>query len=102
ACGLLFYKPQLGAIVAAALVLQSGWKPLLGLAITGTVLLAITLLTLPHALTDFLHKLPGNVVYMQVEHRYMWDRHVTLKAFWRLMMQGYAIGPMTTLATALY
>ena len=30
--GLLFYKPQLGAILALALIITAGWKPLCGLA----------------------------------------------------------------------
>ena len=25
---------------------------------------------------------------MQVERPYLWDRHVTLKSFWRLLLQG--------------
>jgi hypothetical protein len=29
---------------------------------------------------------------MQVEHVYIWERHVTLKAFWRLVIQGSAPG----------
>ena len=41
---------------------------------------------------------------MQVEHAYLWDRHVTIKAFWRLLLQGTASGearPLTTLLTDL-
>ena len=94
ACGLLFYKPQLGAILAAAMVVDLGWKPLAGLAMTGTTLLAITLLTLPGTLTAFLSRLPANITFMQIDHRYMWDRHVTLEAFWRLLFQGFATGPL--------
>ena len=101
-CGLLFYKPQLGAILAAALVVSEGWRPLCGLAITGVTLLATTLITLPGTLGEFLHKLPANVVFMQVERRYLWERHATLKAFWRLMMQGYEVGEMTWLTNGLY
>ena len=100
--GLLFYKPQLGALVAGALVLREGYKPLAGLAITGSILLLATLITLPGALSDFLHKLPGNVIYMQIEHRYLWDRHVTLKSFWRLLFQGFAVGDMSPLTRTLY
>jgi hypothetical protein len=31
----------------------------------------------------------------------MWERHTTFKAFWRLLLQGRAIGPPSNLATAL-
>ena len=100
--GLLFYKPQLGAILALALILSTGWKPLAGLALTGAMLLATTLLTLPNTLSDYLTRLPDNIAFMQVDHRYMWDRHVTLKAFWRLLIQGYDIGDLTPLTRTLY
>ncbi len=102
ACGLLFYKPQLGAILAAAMVIDLGWKPLAGLAITGTTLLAITLIALPGTLADFLRRLPGNIAYMQIDHRYMWDRHVTLKAFWRLLFQGFSVGDLTPITRTFY
>ena len=100
--GLLFYKPQLGAILALALIITAGWKPLCGLALTGFALLITTLLTLPGTLSDYLHRLPDNIAHMQVANRYMWDRHVTLKAFWRLLIQGFEIGDLTALTRTLY
>jgi hypothetical protein len=100
AAGLLFYKPQLGAVVAAALVVACGWRPLVGLACCGCSLLAINLLTLPGTLGSFFLRLPGNLAWIQVEHRYLWERHVTLKAFWRLLLQGYDIGGMSGFALA--
>jgi hypothetical protein len=100
--GLLSYKPQLCVVIAAALVLSCGWRALAGLAITGAVILAATLISLPGTLSAFLHRLPENVAWMQIEHRYLWERHVTLKAFWRLLVQGYAIGDLSPLARALY
>jgi hypothetical protein len=102
ACGLLFYKPQLGAVVAAALVMSTGRKSIAGLAITGTSLLAFNLIALPGTLSRFLRQLGPNVAFMQVEHKYMWDRHVTLKAFWRLLMQGFAAGDLTSITRILY
>ena len=45
--GLLFYKPQLGTVVAAVLVLTLGWRALLGVVITGAVLTLITIVTMP-------------------------------------------------------
>jgi hypothetical protein len=102
ACGLLFYKPQLGAILAIALILSRGLKPLAGLAITGTALLAVTLLTLPGTLGAFLHHLPTNLTIMQIDRPYLWDRHVTLKAFWRLLIQGDATGDLWTSTRVLW
>ena len=100
--GLLFYKPQLGAILAVAMIIDLGWKPLAGLAIAGAALFLTTIVTLPGSLTDYLRRLPGNIAYMQVDHRYYWDRHVTLKAFWRLLLQGYTVGELTPLTRTLY
>jgi hypothetical protein len=90
--GLLFYKPQLAAVIAVVMVLNLGWRSLLGLALTGGALLLVNVLTLPGSLTDYLHRLGPNVHYMQVEHPYLWERHPTLKGFWRLLLQGFATG----------
>ncbi len=98
---LLFYKPQLGAVVALALVFDLGWCALVGLAITGGLLLLINVLALPGTLGDYLHRLPANVHFMQIEHAYLWERHVTLKAFWRLLFQGRAAGESITLVKCL-
>ncbi len=100
--GLLFYKPQLAAAIALILILNQGRRALLGLAITSTLLLTITLLTMPGTLTDFLHRLPQNVHYMQVDRAYLWERHVTLKAFWRLLLQGRGPGQASTITTTLW
>lgn len=93
--GLLFYKPQLAAVVAAAMIWDMGPAALLGLATTGIALLGITQILLPGAIGDFLHQLPANVRWMQVDHAYLWERHVTLKAFWRLLLQGREAGEAT-------
>jgi hypothetical protein len=71
-CGLLFYKPQLAAIVA--------------------VILTINSLAMPGVLMNFLEQLPANVHFMQVEHPYLWERHVTFKGFFRLLLQGRDAG----------
>jgi hypothetical protein len=98
--GLLFYKPQLGAVLAAVLVLNLGWRTLIGISITGTVLLLASL-ALPGSLHDFLYQMPKNLHFVQCDAVYMWDRHVTYKAFWRLLLQGTAIGEPTWIVTAL-
>lgn len=98
--GLLFYKPQLGVVLTAVLVLSLGWRALIGLAITGMGLLLASL-ALPGSLTDFLHKMPRNVHFVQCVVVYMWDRHVTYKAFWRLLFQGFAVGEPRLIVTVL-
>ena len=101
--GLLFYKPQLAAVVAAVMAVDLGGAAVAGLACTGTALLLVTVLALPGSLTTWLHQLPANVHSIQVDRPYMWDRHVTLKAFWRLLVQGTVAGetrPVTAAVTA--
>jgi hypothetical protein len=100
AAGVLLYKPQLGALVAVAVVMTLGLRAAVGLAVTSLALLATTLLTLPGTIADYLARMPVNLRQFQVENVYLWDRHVTLRAFWRLLLQGRDAGAMTTLATA--
>ncbi|MDB5322650.1 MAG: hypothetical protein JWN40_4281 [Phycisphaerales bacterium] len=97
--GLLLYKPQLGALVAIAVVCTLGWRAAAGLATTSIALFATTLITLPGTLADYLARMPANLHQFQVENVYLWDRHVTLRAFWRLLLQGREPGEMTTLPT---
>ena len=101
-CGLLFYKPQLAAVVAGILCITLGWRAMVGLAITGIALLAISETTMPGATRLWAERLPEFVKYMQIDHRYMWERHVTLKAFWRLFIQGYEIGNTRPAAVLLW
>ena len=90
--GLLFYKPQLAVVIAAVLVLSLGRRALLGLCVTGAGLLLVTLLTMPGALGDFFRQMPLNVRLVLEQHVYLWERHATFKAFWRLLIQGRAAG----------
>lgn len=99
--GLLFYKPQLAAVVSLVLVLSMGRRALLGLLLTGTATLAVTVHTLPGTLTDWLARLPGNLRALQVDQPYLWERHVTLRAFWRLLLQGYEAGAAWPIVTGL-
>ncbi len=98
---LLAYKPQLAAVVGVVLVLDLGWRAAAAIAGGGGVLLLATLLTLPGALSDYLHRLPQNLRVFQVERPYYWERHVTLRAFWRLLFQGHAVGETAWVATIL-
>jgi hypothetical protein len=95
--GLLFYKPQLAFAVAAALVLTRGRRALLGLSITGTLLLIFTLREMPGTLTAFLHALPPTIHWMRTQLPYNWGRQVTPLSFWRLLLQGRSIGEIALL-----
>ncbi|MDB5356834.1 MAG: hypothetical protein JWN24_3287 [Phycisphaerales bacterium] len=90
--GLLFFKPQLAAIFALALIIGLGWRAVAGLAVTGSILLAITLLTLPGCLGEFFHRLPPTLHWLQMEAPYNWGRQVTFQSFWRLLIQGHVRG----------
>lgn len=100
--GLMFYKPQLAAIVALVLVIDLGGRALAGYAITGAALLMINLVALPGTLTDYLHRLPENVHAFQTGTLYPWEQHVTLKAFWRLLLQGHSVGDAVPAVTLLW
>lgn len=93
--GLLFYKPQLGMIVAAVMVFDLGWRAALGYTVTGCGLLLATLVALPGTLAQFLRQVPRNLDLVQSHTVYLWERHVTFKAFWRLLLQGRGIGATT-------
>jgi len=86
--GLLFFKPQLAFVLAAVMILDLGWRAALGYAITGTILLALNLLVLPGTLGAFVHQVPLNLELVQSQSGYPWERHVTFKAFWRVLIQG--------------
>jgi hypothetical protein len=90
--GLMFYKPQLALVLSAVLVLSLGRRALLGLCVTGAALLLVTVVTMPGALGEFLRQMPLNLRQVQDQHVYLWERHATFKAFWRLLLQGRAVG----------
>jgi len=89
--GLMFYKPQLGAVLAGVLVLDLGLPALGGICITGVILLAASL-ALPGSINGFFHQMPANLHFVQDQARYLWERHVTFRAFWRLLIQGSDAG----------
>jgi hypothetical protein len=91
-CGLLAYKPQHAAVVGVVLTLSLGWRAAAGLATTGLATLLVTGLTMPGALHDFLFTMPANLKAFQETNHYMWERHMTFKGFWRLLLQGRDTG----------
>jgi alpha-1,2-mannosyltransferase len=95
-CGLLFYKPQLGAAIVAVLCLTEGRRAILGVCLTGAALVLVNILTMPGTLHEFIYHMPLNLNWIQEKNTYLWGRHVTLKAFWRYAFQGNAIGTTTT------
>lgn len=99
--GLLFYKPQIALVLAAVMLLDLGWRAALGYAITVVILLGLNLLILPGSLTTFLHQLPLNLDVVQSQIGYPWERHVTFKAFWRVLIQGNEAGMTCRLASSL-
>ena len=101
-CAALAVKPQLAAVVACGLVISLGYRAILGLCLGGSLIVLFTQFTMPGLLVQYLHVLPKNVHWMQVEHAYLWDRHATLKAFYRMLLQGKAAGEMGWLAWGAY
>jgi len=81
AAGLLFYKPQLAAVVTLALLLNLGWRAAVGLSVTGLFLLLTTLLFCPDALPVYARALTTQVEAMQSSGQFPWARHVTPLAF---------------------
>jgi hypothetical protein len=49
-------------------------------------------LVLPGSISGFLHQMPANLHFVQDQARYLWERHVTFRAFWRLLIQGSDAG----------
>lgn len=98
--GLLLYKPQLSLFLSGVLVLDLGWRALMGLGLTSAVLLAATL-ALPGAFGEFVHQLPVNLHIVQEQLPYIWDRHVTFLAFWRVLLQGTSTGVTLPIVKAL-
>ena len=87
--GILFFKPQLAIVPAMLLAITQGRRAILGLASTGALLLLVTLIALPHALGDYLHRMPENLRAIQILPNYTWHRHLTFLAFWRMLVQGH-------------
>ena len=99
--GLLTYKPQLAALVALIAFIDLGWRVALGACLSGGLLLIASMVAMPGIVETYLAAMPRMLRYMQVEHPYMWERHGTLRAFWRLLLQGRAAGEATAATNVL-
>jgi hypothetical protein len=95
--GLLFFKPQLALAVAIVLIATAGWRAAAGVLSTGAALLALTLVTLPGTLADYVVKLPPILHGLQFNAAYNWGRQVTFQSFWRLISDRH-VGGSTQLA----
>lgn len=91
--GLLAFKPQHALLIWAAMIVCLGWRAVLGIGVTGLLLLGVTLVTMPGSLNDFLFKLAPIVRSLQNDAGYNWGRQVTFQSFWRLLIQGDGGGP---------
>jgi Glycosyltransferase family 87 len=100
-CGLMFYKPQLAAVVAVMLVLCLGARVCLGIGFVFGTMLLITGFTMPDTLGEYLTRLPANLHSIQIESTYLWERHATFKAFWRLLFQGRGPGEISGVVSLL-
>jgi len=90
--GLLFYKPQVALVVALVLAADLGRRAILGVGITGAVLLLLTLVLLPGTLPEYFRTLPANLAWIQNQPHYPWGRHATCLGFTRVLLQGDAPG----------
>src|SRR5450432_2223511 len=83
------------------LVLSMGARVCLGLAFVVGTLLLVTAGTMPEAMGNYLAQLPLNLRVMQIDQTYMWERHATFAAFWRLLFQGRGPGETRAIVSLL-
>ena len=102
AAGLLFYKPQLAAVVALVIVVDLGRRAALGLGVIGLLTLLVTVACMPGALAEYLQTLPLNVDWIQNKLHYNWGRQTTFLGFWRLLIQGRQPGSVLPAVRLLY
>jgi hypothetical protein len=90
--GLLLFKPQLGAAVGVATVFLAGRRAAIGLLYTAVGLVGLSEWTTPGSLLAWARGMPQIVHGLQHDYAYNWCRQVTLRGFWRLLVQGNAKG----------
>jgi alpha-1,2-mannosyltransferase len=84
--GILFYKPQLAAVILLGMIVSVGWRALAGAALSLGTLILINVVTLPGTLTEFVHRLGPNFSAMLAAHSYLWARHATFRGFWQVLL----------------
>lgn len=99
---ILAYKPQLCAVLAGVMTLSLGPRVLIGFIPGVAALAGAGEFFVPGGLHDWLTRLPQNLRALQVDQVYMWERHATLRAFWRLLVQGRGPGEYEWLTAALW
>jgi len=99
--GLLVYKPQLAAVILAAVVVSLGWRAFLGAVVSIGGLLLINVVTLPGSLQDYFRRLGPDFTWMLAHHSYLWERHVTFRGFWQVILQNTAPGAAASFAPKL-
>jgi hypothetical protein len=99
--GLLVYKPQLAAVVGVVALIDLGWRFAAGALLSAGALLLGAAVAMPGIFETYADAMPRLLHYMQVEQVYLWERHATLKAFWRLLVQGKAPGEVSLLVNVL-
>jgi hypothetical protein len=85
--GMLLYKPQLAAVIIAAVIISLGWRAFMGAVLSSVAFLLVNIVTLPGTLEDYLTRLTGNFQWMLANHPYLWQRHVTFRGFWQLILE---------------
>ncbi len=96
---LLLYKPQLAAVLLAGLIISLGARALIGAIISTASLLVLNVIGLPGTLLDYLRRIGPNVQYLMATRPYIWARHVTFRAFWKVLLEPP--NPLTNSALAL-
>jgi len=86
AAGILFFKPQLAAVVLAAMGVTLGWRTFAGASVSLGMILLANLVMLPGTLGEYLHRLSPNVQVMLSTHSYLWARHTTINGFWHVLL----------------
>ncbi|HEX4125925.1 MAG TPA: glycosyltransferase family 87 protein [Tepidisphaeraceae bacterium] len=99
--GLMLFKPQLAVVITVVLGISMGAEAIAGFAAVAAGLVVVTLVALPGTIAAYLHYLPATAYWLEMELPFNWGRQITLQGFWRLMIQGHAVGPTATTAKVL-
>lgn len=101
AAGMLLYKPQLAAVILAALALSLGWRAIMGAIVSVVAFVLINVVTLPGTLEDYATRLGPNFQWMLANHPYLWQRHVTFRGFWQVILEQISPAGASSIAAML-